>query len=52
MQIRFVLVDIPMVLLSATRIFLVVMRIFFLDVMRIFFLAAMNVFFLDATDRR
>jgi hypothetical protein len=38
--IRFVLVDIPMVLLSATRIFLIVMRMFSLSVMHIFFLAA------------
>jgi hypothetical protein len=42
--IRFFAVGIPMILLSATRIFLAVMRMFFLAVMHIFFLAA--------TDRR
>jgi hypothetical protein len=50
--IRFVTVDIPMVLFSATRIFLAVMRMFVLVVMHIFFLTAMHIFFLTATNRR
>jgi hypothetical protein len=50
--IRFVLVGIPMILLSATHIFIAVMRMFFLAVMHIFFLATMHIFFLDATDTR
>jgi hypothetical protein len=50
--IRFVNVGIPMILLSATRIFLAFMRMFFLTVMRIFFLTAMHIFFLTATDMR
>jgi hypothetical protein len=49
--IRFVTVGIPMIFLSATCIFLAVMRMFFLTVMRIFFLAAMHIFFLAAIDR-
>jgi hypothetical protein len=50
--IRFVTVGIPMIFLSATRIFLVVICMIFLAVMRIIFLAAMHIVFLTATDMR